>query len=160
MGERIILCHYKHALYVNINLIIMKKVHSLLLLTLLGFLFSCSKNDEEPVVPETSNNPLLGKWDIVSITQIERNGPGVLVVPGIPGDYWNFTTDSIFANMGGTLTNIKYRMLADDTTMLYYMSASTIPTDTFFIRTLTQHSLVLRGRADQANNIGIITLKK
>lgn len=121
---------------------------------------ACSKDDNNDTTPPSNEVTLVAKWNQVSEKHIERNTLKEYVVYFGPGDYWEFTKDSIFANVRGISTRLRYKKLADDSTLLYYLSASSIPTDTFFIRTLTSNALVLRGRADQANNIGILTFKR
>jgi hypothetical protein len=144
----------------------MKSKYVSLMITLVVItVFSCSKDDERPAPPAPPIGPLskrdmlLGRWSLISITQIEKNGPGRFQYKGSANDYFNFKKDSIITFVQGFSDNVKYQLLADDSTLLYY-KYSTVPLDTLFITKLTSSLLVLKGKADAAGNIGIDSLRK
>jgi hypothetical protein len=130
--------------------------------------FSCSKNEElpdptaPPVVPTgplTKRDMLLGRWTLISITHLEKNGPGRFQYKGSANDYFNFKKDSIITYVQGFPDNVRYQLMADDSTLLFY-KYSAVPMDTLFITALTSNLLVLKGKTDAIGNIGIDSLRK
>ncbi len=145
------------------------------LLIYIAFVFaisivSCTKNvnDQQPNIPiipidTTVIGSVIGrlqvKWQVVSITQKERNGPGVFQYIGSPSDYMHFGRDSIYTFVQGIQDDVKYHILSDSSTFVFGNGSSPKPSDTLFIRTLTDHILVFDGVTD-AGDIGIVSLKR
>lgn len=144
----------------------MKKLFLRLSTLIVLFSQSCTKNNDQ----QKNNNPtpadtsLLGrlqaKWQLISVTHLEKNGPRKFQYRGTSSDYLLFTKDSIFTFVQGIHDNVRYKLLPDDSTFVFYRSAAPPkPSDTLHIRTLTDHLFVFYGFTD-AGDIGIDSLKK
>ena len=134
--------------------------YSLLLLVLL---VSCTKGDDSQQ-PNTPDNSVIGRlqksWQLISITQLQRNGPGRFQYVGTPADYMLFSRDSIYTYVQGIHDNVKYRMLSDSSTFVFSRgSAAPQPSDTLHINKLTNHLLVFQGLTN-SGDIGIDSLRR
>ncbi len=120
--------------------------------------YSCNKE----TTPASTNKQLLiqGKWSLISITLLQSNGPGRFQYTGTPSDYFNFTADSIYSYVEGVNDNVGYKLLSDDSTLVYYTTDIGINiSDTAFISTLTSNLLVFHGQ-NAGGDLGIDSLKR
>lgn len=127
---------------------------------------SCTKNSDQQKIndPAPADTSVFGrlqaKWQLISVTHLEKNGPGRFQFRGTPSDYLLFTKDSIFTFVQGIHDDVRYNLLPGDSSFVFYRSAAPPkPTDTLHIRTLTEHLFVFQGFTD-AGDIGIDSLKK
>lgn len=143
----------------------MLKTSFFLLIHLIVFIFfSCTKSKAEIDNPTLNNTTvhekLQGKWQLISVTHYERNGPGRFQYKGAPSDYMRFTKDSIYTFVQGITDNVQYKLLPDDSTFVFSKNnAPPKPTDTLHITTLTTNLLVFYGFAS-TGDIGIDSLKR
>jgi hypothetical protein len=125
---------------------------------------ACTKNTQEPNTPPSTSTDvsvtgrLQQKWQLISITQLEIDGPGRFQYIATPMDYMLFTSDSIFTFVEGTQANVKYQLLSDSSTLVFTENPAPA-NDTLHITSLTNHLLVFQGLTD-SGGIGIDSLKR
>ncbi len=120
--------------------------------------YSCNKETTRA----STNRQLLiqGKRSLISITRLQSNGPGRFQYTGAPSDYFNFTADSVYSYVEGVNDNVGYKLLSDDSTLVYYTTDIGINiSDTAFISTLTNNLLVFHGQ-NAGGDLGIDSLKR
>jgi hypothetical protein len=126
---------------------------------------SCKKSndakDNNPTLADTTvHGKLQGKWQLISVTHYERNGPGRFQYRGAPSDYMKFTKDSIYTFVQGINDNVKYKLLPDDSTFVFSKyNAQPKQSDTLHITTLTANLLVFYGYTN-TGDLGIDSLKR